>query len=168
LFPVTKRKKHLIRLPFLMQSGNPFLDSNFDSTSHNALPDTAPRPCATAYQHQAAFFQLPASRPYDNFLKAAGCWFVVEKMVILIVELLDHTFLTLVHIEEDARKTCTGCFLDHEFATIFMVGSVFFRATIINQTVHWVIYLFLDLLPARRPIFYQRPCKCFRDFFMCI
>lgn len=57
----------------LPSSGNPFLDSNFDSNSHNTLPDTAPRLCATAYQHQAAFFQLPASRPYDNFLKAAGC-----------------------------------------------------------------------------------------------
>ncbi|KAG5013795.1 hypothetical protein AAZX31_09G208600 [Glycine max] len=57
----------------LSSSGNPFLDSNFDSNSHNTLPDTAPRLCATAYQHQAAFFQLPASRPYDNFLKAAGC-----------------------------------------------------------------------------------------------
>ncbi|CAJ1934197.1 unnamed protein product [Sphenostylis stenocarpa] len=57
----------------LPSSGNPFLDSNFDSTPLNTLPDTAPRPCATAYQHQAAFFQLPASRPYDNFLKAAGC-----------------------------------------------------------------------------------------------
>ncbi|KAL9296099.1 hypothetical protein ACSQ67_021995 [Phaseolus vulgaris] len=60
-------------LQALPSSGNPFLDSNMDSTSHNALPDSAPRPCATAYQHQAAFFQLPASRPYDNFLKAAGC-----------------------------------------------------------------------------------------------
>ncbi|XP_061353917.1 protein SEMI-ROLLED LEAF 2-like [Gastrolobium bilobum] len=61
-----------ISLPIL-QSGNPFLDSNLGSASHNTLPDTAPRLCATAYQHQAAFFQLPASRPYDNFLKAAGC-----------------------------------------------------------------------------------------------
>ncbi|CAJ2655191.1 unnamed protein product [Trifolium pratense] len=50
-------------------SGNPFLDSNISST----LPETGPRLCATEYQHQAAFFQLPASRPYDNFLKAAGC-----------------------------------------------------------------------------------------------
>ncbi|XP_027909256.1 uncharacterized protein LOC114168575 [Vigna unguiculata] len=60
--------------PPLPSSGNPFLDTNMDSTSHNALSDAAPRPCATAYQqHQAAFFQLPASRPYDSFLKAAGC-----------------------------------------------------------------------------------------------
>ncbi|RZB73636.1 uncharacterized protein LOC114378611 [Glycine soja] len=57
----------------LPSSGNPFLDSNFDSNSYHTLPDTSPRLCATAYQHQAAFFQLPASRPYDNFLKAAGC-----------------------------------------------------------------------------------------------
>ncbi|WJX49656.1 hypothetical protein P8452_36061 [Trifolium repens] len=54
-------------------SGNPFLDSNISSTSPGTLPETGPRLCATAYQHQAAFFQLPASRPYDNFLKAAGC-----------------------------------------------------------------------------------------------
>lgn len=57
-------------------------------------------------------------------------------MMIFIVELLDNTVLTLIHIVEDAPKSCTGCFLRHEFATIFMVGSVFFRATIINQTVH--------------------------------
>ncbi|XP_027355487.1 uncharacterized protein LOC113865252 [Abrus precatorius] len=57
----------------LPSSGNPFLDSNFGSASHNTLPDTGPRLCATAYQHQADFFQLPVSRPYDNFLKAAGC-----------------------------------------------------------------------------------------------
>lgn len=46
---------------------------------------------------------------------------MAEKMVILIVELLDKTFLTLVDIE-DARNSCTSCFLDHEF----MVGSVSF------------------------------------------
>ncbi|TKY67979.1 EFR3-like B [Spatholobus suberectus] len=57
----------------LPSSGNPFLESNFDSTSHNTLPDTAPRLPSFNCQHQAAFFQLPATRPYDNFLKAAGC-----------------------------------------------------------------------------------------------
>ncbi|XP_058729483.1 protein SEMI-ROLLED LEAF 2-like [Vicia villosa] len=54
-------------------SVNPFMDSNFGSNSPSTLPETAPRLCATSYQHQDAFFQLPASRPYDNFLKAAGC-----------------------------------------------------------------------------------------------
>ncbi|EXB52897.1 hypothetical protein L484_004961 [Morus notabilis] len=29
--------------------------------------------CATEYQHHPQFFKLPASSPYDNFLKAAGC-----------------------------------------------------------------------------------------------
>ncbi|KAJ1400290.1 Armadillo-type fold [Sesbania bispinosa] len=57
----------------LPSSGNPFLDSNFGSTSQGTLPETGPMLCATAFQHQAALFQLPASRPYDNFLKAAGC-----------------------------------------------------------------------------------------------
>ncbi|MED6119313.1 hypothetical protein PIB30_010552 [Stylosanthes scabra] len=51
----------------LPMSGNPFLDPN-------TLPDAAPRHCGgTAYQHQPNFFQLPVARPYDNFLKAAGC-----------------------------------------------------------------------------------------------
>ncbi|CAK8575461.1 unnamed protein product [Lathyrus sativus] len=48
-------------------NGNPFLDSP------STLPETVPRLCATSYQQEDAFFQLPASRPYDNFLKAAGC-----------------------------------------------------------------------------------------------
>ncbi|KAJ7949190.1 ARM repeat superfamily protein [Quillaja saponaria] len=54
-------------------SGNPFLDSNFGHNSDNTLPGRGPMPCATAYQHQLDFFQLPASSPFDNFLKAAGC-----------------------------------------------------------------------------------------------
>ncbi|AES87954.1 hypothetical protein MtrunA17_Chr4g0019461 [Medicago truncatula] len=57
----------------LLQSGNPFLDSNLGAPSPTTLPESGPMLCATAYQQQAAFFQLPASRPYDNFLKAAGC-----------------------------------------------------------------------------------------------
>ncbi|CAJ2636277.1 unnamed protein product [Trifolium pratense] len=44
-------------------SGNPFLDTNISSTSPGTLPETGPRLCATEYQHQAAFFHLPASRP---------------------------------------------------------------------------------------------------------
>lgn len=57
-------------------------------------------------------------------------------MVIPIVELLHRTVLTIVDIE-DARKSCTSCFLDRELATIVMVGSVGFSGpTIINQSVH--------------------------------
>ncbi|KAI9116280.1 hypothetical protein K1719_012447 [Acacia pycnantha] len=53
----------------LPMTGNPFLEPNF-ATVPGATP-TTPMLCATAYQYQT--FQLPASSPYDNFLKAAGC-----------------------------------------------------------------------------------------------
>ncbi|PPS01037.1 hypothetical protein GOBAR_AA19624 [Gossypium barbadense] len=35
---------------------------------------TLPMPCATEYHNHPPFFSLPASTPYDNFLKAASCW----------------------------------------------------------------------------------------------
>uniref|UniRef100_A0A2N9F017 Uncharacterized protein n=1 Tax=Fagus sylvatica TaxID=28930 RepID=A0A2N9F017_FAGSY len=54
-------------------SGNPFLDSNRGATSPNPSFATGPMLCAIEYQHHPRFFQLPASSPYDNFLKAAGC-----------------------------------------------------------------------------------------------
>ncbi|KAL4327643.1 hypothetical protein HN51_034896 [Arachis hypogaea] len=61
-------------LQMTSMSGNPFLDPpNMGPNSLNTFPDSAPRHCGTAYQHQPNFFQLPAARPYDNFLKAAGC-----------------------------------------------------------------------------------------------
>ncbi|KAL9232569.1 hypothetical protein vseg_007668 [Gypsophila vaccaria] len=49
--------------------GNPFLDHN------EAFPAVSPVPmlCAAEFQHQPQHFKLPASSPYDNFLKAAGC-----------------------------------------------------------------------------------------------
>ncbi|GAV57300.1 hypothetical protein CFOL_v3_00838 [Cephalotus follicularis] len=52
--------------------GNPFLDQNFNANSQK--PPLGPKPmlCATEYQHHRNFFRLPASSPYDNFLKAAG------------------------------------------------------------------------------------------------
>ncbi|XP_062114862.1 protein SEMI-ROLLED LEAF 2-like [Humulus lupulus] len=51
--------------------GNPFLVSNLSELSHYTSVHTSPTPCSTVYHHN--FFQLPASSPYDNFLKAAGC-----------------------------------------------------------------------------------------------
>ncbi|GMY18935.1 protein SEMI-ROLLED LEAF 2 isoform X1 [Fagus crenata] len=54
-------------------AGNPFLDESFVSNSGQQSPDPVPMPCATEYQHYPHFFRLPASSPYDNFLKAAGC-----------------------------------------------------------------------------------------------
>lgn len=53
------------------QSGNPFLDQNFSPNSFNPA-STGILLCATEYQYHQQF-QLPASSPYDNFLKAAGC-----------------------------------------------------------------------------------------------
>ncbi|KAI9116525.1 hypothetical protein K1719_012692 [Acacia pycnantha] len=53
----------------LPMTGNPFLELNF-ATMPGATP-TTPMLCATTYQYQT--FQLLASSPYDNFLKAAGC-----------------------------------------------------------------------------------------------
>lgn len=56
-----------------MQAGNPFLDQNFLADSCQLSPSPVPMPCATEYQHHPHSFRLPASSPYDNFLKAAGC-----------------------------------------------------------------------------------------------
>ncbi|XP_028776287.1 uncharacterized protein LOC114733043 [Neltuma alba] len=52
----------------ILQTGNPFLEPNIVPMS-GATPTQVL--CAAAYQYQT--FQLPASSPYDNFLKAAGC-----------------------------------------------------------------------------------------------
>uniref|UniRef100_A0A2N9G7V7 Uncharacterized protein n=1 Tax=Fagus sylvatica TaxID=28930 RepID=A0A2N9G7V7_FAGSY len=57
----------------MSNAGNPFLDESFVSNSGQQSPDPVPMPCATEYQHYPHFFRLPASSPYDNFLKAAGC-----------------------------------------------------------------------------------------------
>ncbi|CAN1316762.1 Protein SEMI-ROLLED LEAF 2 [Linum perenne] len=62
-----KPKQNPFDLPF-QQSKNPFLDQNFLENLQNAHGVI----CGTG-QHQHHFFQLPASCPYDNFLKAAGC-----------------------------------------------------------------------------------------------
>lgn len=54
--------------------GNTFHEQNLTANSHNKpLVGTYPMMCATEYQHHPHFFRLPASSPYDNFLKAAGC-----------------------------------------------------------------------------------------------
>ncbi|XP_020573635.1 uncharacterized protein LOC110020023 [Phalaenopsis equestris] len=56
----------------LQTNGNPFIEQN---------PNTCPKPilsgtsltCSTEYQNQTQFLRLPASSPFDNFLRAAGC-----------------------------------------------------------------------------------------------
>ncbi|CAN0864726.1 Protein SEMI-ROLLED LEAF 2 [Linum grandiflorum] len=63
-----KPKKNPFDLP-VEQGGNPFLDQNFFAN----LPNTnGTMQCGSEFQ-QHQYFQLPASSPYDNFLKAAGC-----------------------------------------------------------------------------------------------
>ncbi|KAM7267283.1 hypothetical protein ACFE04_009449 [Oxalis oulophora] len=53
--------------------GNPFLDPSFGANPANPDAGSGSTHCATAYQQHPPFYQLPASSPYDNFLKAAGC-----------------------------------------------------------------------------------------------
>ncbi|KAF8396143.1 hypothetical protein HHK36_017756 [Tetracentron sinense] len=52
---------------------NPFLDQNVTAYLHKQSISTGPMLCANEYQHHPQFFRLPASTPYYNFLKAAGC-----------------------------------------------------------------------------------------------
>ncbi|PKU67669.1 uncharacterized protein LOC110106753 isoform X2 [Dendrobium catenatum] len=49
----------------LQTNGNPFLEQKLNTCTLTC--------CATEYQNQAQFMRLPASSPFDNFLKAAGC-----------------------------------------------------------------------------------------------
>ncbi|PON91725.1 Armadillo-type fold containing protein [Trema orientale] len=52
---------------------NPFVEGNLFASACKSSIGAAPMLCATEYQHHPNFFRLPASSPYDNFLKAAGC-----------------------------------------------------------------------------------------------
>ncbi|KAB2052147.1 hypothetical protein ES319_A12G099300v1 [Gossypium barbadense] len=55
-----------------LKAENPFLDDNIGAVSLNQPAGANLMLCANGHQHQPCF-QLPASIPYDNFLKAAGC-----------------------------------------------------------------------------------------------
>ncbi|KAH1073450.1 hypothetical protein J1N35_025778 [Gossypium stocksii] len=55
-----------------LKAENPFLDDNIGAVSLNQPSGANLMLCANEHQHQPCF-QLPASIPYDNFLKAAGC-----------------------------------------------------------------------------------------------
>lgn len=56
------------------RSGNPFAEHSDTSYKLPPTPGRVPMLCATEYQHNPhSSFRLPASNPYDNFLKAAGC-----------------------------------------------------------------------------------------------
>lgn len=61
--------KHQTDNSFQSQVGHPFLEQN----SPPVVNGQARTSCATEYQHVPQSFRLPASSPYDNFLKAARC-----------------------------------------------------------------------------------------------
>ncbi|XP_008443197.2 protein SEMI-ROLLED LEAF 2 isoform X1 [Cucumis melo] len=52
--------------------GNPFIE-HFTANPYRPPLGPIVTPCVTEYQCQTHSFRLPASSPYDNFLKAAGC-----------------------------------------------------------------------------------------------
>ncbi|KAI6696769.1 hypothetical protein NL676_016888 [Syzygium grande] len=54
------------------RAGNPFLDNDHNANMQKPTTSTAALLCSTEYQHNPSFFRLPASSPYDNFLKAAA------------------------------------------------------------------------------------------------
>ncbi|KAL9676241.1 hypothetical protein QQ045_004454 [Rhodiola kirilowii] len=54
------------------KSRNPFIDQHTTDIIPHPHVSFSPMPCATEFNNPQ-FFRLPASSPYDNFLKAAGC-----------------------------------------------------------------------------------------------
>lgn len=52
---------------------NPFLEQNIITSPQLPVVGTVQMQCGAEYQHHPNFFRLPASSPFDNFLKAAGC-----------------------------------------------------------------------------------------------
>ncbi|KAL3841253.1 hypothetical protein ACJIZ3_025844 [Penstemon smallii] len=57
----------------LKKGGSPFVEQNVAGVPNRPLTTGAPALCAAEYKHNPHSFRLPASSPYDNFLKAAGC-----------------------------------------------------------------------------------------------
>lgn len=56
-----------------LQVGNPFIDEDYDTSFPTTVPGAVPLQSSSEYKHSPNGFKLPASSPYDNFLKAAGC-----------------------------------------------------------------------------------------------
>ncbi|KAF9621916.1 hypothetical protein IFM89_029136 [Coptis chinensis] len=55
------------------KSCNPFIEQRVSTDVQRPSIGAGPMICATEYQQHPHIFRLPASSPYDNFLKAAGC-----------------------------------------------------------------------------------------------
>ncbi|GMI65728.1 EFR3 OF PLANT 2 [Hibiscus trionum] len=72
------RQENLISLSFqhpdsITKQVSPVLEQIDSTNPFKQQLDALPMPCATEYHNHPPFFSLPASTPYDNFLKAAGC-----------------------------------------------------------------------------------------------
>lgn len=63
----------ICELKMTMQVHNPSIDENFTANASKPPLSPVPMQCSTEYKHPPNLFRLPASSPYDNFLKAAGC-----------------------------------------------------------------------------------------------
>lgn len=58
-----------LRIFHIRQAGHPFLEQHAPPAVNGQVRTS----CATEFQHIPQSFRLPASSPYDNFLKAARC-----------------------------------------------------------------------------------------------
>jgi len=56
-----------------MQVETSLFDDNFGEL-YQPTSGPVPNLCGAEYQDQPHLFQLPTASPFDNFLKAAGCW----------------------------------------------------------------------------------------------
>ncbi|KAH9678981.1 hypothetical protein KPL71_025927 [Citrus sinensis] len=81
-----KKMSHLMSAQLRQESLINFSITNHENEVNEVLPSqritpnsnkppvgTVTTQCASEYQHHPQYFRLPASSPYDNFLKAAGC-----------------------------------------------------------------------------------------------
>ena len=87
-----------------LQSENPFIDQDVGAVSLYQSAGSTPMLCATEHKHQPCF-QLPASIPYDNFLKAAGCWYLEKELKLRVIMRLEYhsTFMLSIFALEPAN-----------------------------------------------------------------
>lgn len=62
-----------LRQDNMTNQAGPIVEQTGNTNLFKLLTGTLPMPCATEYHNHPPFFSLPASTPYDNFLKAASC-----------------------------------------------------------------------------------------------
>ncbi|MBA0635318.1 hypothetical protein Godav_000057 [Gossypium davidsonii] len=62
-----------LRQDNMTNQAGPIVEQTGNTNLFKQLTGTLPMPCAIEYHNHPPFFSLPASTPYDNFLKAASC-----------------------------------------------------------------------------------------------